>query len=314
MLKEMDYVYAVYEERSFSKAAKKLFISQPALSNMVKKAENEIGAPIFDRSTIPLTLTKAGEYYIQSIREIRSIQDNVHDYFKDLNDLNTGSITLGGSSYFCSFIFPEMIGRFHSHYPNITIYLKEDMVKHLREELLEERLDLVLETAILDEDEKITNFFYRDEHIILVVPKKFRINLRLQPYQIPFSSIRNGRYLNASVKGVPLIHLKDIPFIRMNPGNDMYERSIRICKNAGFEIQSTLFVDQVMTSFNIAAMGVGAVFLRADIMRYLPEDDRVVCYKIDDPLSIRGINWSVKKGKYISKAVREFMRIGNSVV
>ena len=65
MLKEMDYIYAVYEEKSFSRAAKKLFVSQPALSNMVKKAEKEIGAPIFDRSTIPLTVTPAGEYYIQ---------------------------------------------------------------------------------------------------------------------------------------------------------------------------------------------------------------------------------------------------------
>ena len=63
MLKEMDYIYAVYEEKSFSRAAKKLFVSQPALSNMVKKAEKEIGAPIFDRSTIPLTVTPAGEYY-----------------------------------------------------------------------------------------------------------------------------------------------------------------------------------------------------------------------------------------------------------
>ena len=55
MLREMDYVYAVYQEKSFSKAAKKLFVSQPALSRMVKKAEDEIGAPIFDRSTLPIT-------------------------------------------------------------------------------------------------------------------------------------------------------------------------------------------------------------------------------------------------------------------
>lgn len=58
MLNEMKYVYAVYQEKSFSKAAKKLFISQPALSNMVRKAEREVGAAIFDRSTIPLTSPK----------------------------------------------------------------------------------------------------------------------------------------------------------------------------------------------------------------------------------------------------------------
>lgn len=313
MLKEMDYIYAVYEEKSFSRAAKKLFVSQPALSNMVKKAEKEIGAPIFDRSTIPLTVTPAGEYYIQSIQAIRNIQSNVHDYFEDLKNLNTGNINLGGSSYFCSFVFPEMIGRFHRHYPNVTIHLKEEMVDRLRAELLEDKLDLVLETAISREDKKITNLFYRDEHIILVVPKIFPVNLQLQPYVIPFEQIRNGKYLNDSVKGVPLIHFKDTPFIRMNPGNDMYERSTQICKNAGFKMKSSFYVDQVMTSFNIAASGAGAVFMRADIIRHLPEDNRLLCYKISDSLSVRTINWSLKKGRYVSKAVQEFIRIGNSV-
>ena len=147
MFKEMEYVFAVYEERSFSKAAKKLHISQPALSNIVKKAETEIGMPIFDRSTIPLTVTKAGEFYIQSIQQIRAIQKNVEEYFEDVKNTNTGELVLGGSSYFCSFVFPEMISRFHRRYPNITIHLKEDMVDHLREELLHEEIDLVLETA-----------------------------------------------------------------------------------------------------------------------------------------------------------------------
>ena len=86
MLNEMRYVYSVYQEKSFSKAAKKLFISQPALSNMVRKAENEIGAPIFDRSTIPLTVTKEGAYYIKSIEEILFIQRNMQAYFKDLTE------------------------------------------------------------------------------------------------------------------------------------------------------------------------------------------------------------------------------------
>ena len=70
MLNEMKYVYEVYKEKSFSKAAKKLFISQPALSNMVRKAEKEMGAPIFDRSTIPLTVTKEGAYYIRTVEKI----------------------------------------------------------------------------------------------------------------------------------------------------------------------------------------------------------------------------------------------------
>lgn len=84
MLNEMKYVYEVYKEKSFSKAAKKLFISQPALSNMVRKAEKEMGAPIFDRSTIPLTVTKEGAYYIRTVEKILFLERNLERYFQDI--------------------------------------------------------------------------------------------------------------------------------------------------------------------------------------------------------------------------------------
>ena len=84
MLNEMKYVYEVYKEKSFSKAAKKLFISQPALSNMVRKAEKEMGAPIFDRSTIPLTVTKEGAYYIRTVEKILFLERIWNGIFKIL--------------------------------------------------------------------------------------------------------------------------------------------------------------------------------------------------------------------------------------
>ena len=77
MFREIEYVYAVYQERSFTKAAQKMFLSQPALSAMVKKAEKKIGTPIFDRSTSPLRLTPAGEYYIEQAEKILRIQQTI---------------------------------------------------------------------------------------------------------------------------------------------------------------------------------------------------------------------------------------------
>ena len=92
MLNEMKYVYEVY------KAAKKLFISQPALSNMVRKAEKEMGAPIFDRSTIPLTVTKEGAYYIRTVEKILFLERNLERYFQDIAGLQGGTLALGGAS------------------------------------------------------------------------------------------------------------------------------------------------------------------------------------------------------------------------
>ena len=60
----MEYIYTVYKERSFTKAAKKLFISQPSLSASVKHIEEKVGYPIFDRGTKPISLTECGRKYI----------------------------------------------------------------------------------------------------------------------------------------------------------------------------------------------------------------------------------------------------------
>ena len=81
MLKNMAYVYAVYLNKSFSKAAEELYISQPALSATIKKVEEKIGLPIFDRSSNPIQLTPAGEYYIESIENIMNMEKEMKAYF-----------------------------------------------------------------------------------------------------------------------------------------------------------------------------------------------------------------------------------------
>ena len=75
MFNSMNYVYEVYKERSFSKAAANLYISQPSLSAAVKKVEEKIGAPIFDRSVSPIKLTECGRHYIKAVEEIMDIQN-----------------------------------------------------------------------------------------------------------------------------------------------------------------------------------------------------------------------------------------------
>ena len=69
MQQEMKYVYQVYLDGSISRAAEHLYITQPALSMSIQKIENELGMPLFDRGTRPLTLTLAGQIYIETVRQ-----------------------------------------------------------------------------------------------------------------------------------------------------------------------------------------------------------------------------------------------------
>ena len=97
MLKKMRYVYTVYEEKSFSKAAERLFVSQPSLSAMVKKVESDYGITIFDRTTTPVSLTPEGEYYIHTAKRVLKLETDMRQHFRECAIGLTGSVTLGGS-------------------------------------------------------------------------------------------------------------------------------------------------------------------------------------------------------------------------
>ena len=112
MFQGMEYIYEVYKEKSFSKAAAALFISQPSLSANVKRVENRIGYPIFDRSTKPLQLTEVGKHYIQAVEKVMDIENNLENYLLDLGNLKTGTLNVGGSNFFSSWILPPLIADF----------------------------------------------------------------------------------------------------------------------------------------------------------------------------------------------------------
>ena len=111
MFQGMRYVYEVYKEMSFSKAARNLFISQPSLSAAVKKEEVQIGFPIFDRSSNPIQLTDLGKEYIRSIEIIMDVENGFQNYINDMRELKSGSLSIGGTNLFTSYVLPPLISR-----------------------------------------------------------------------------------------------------------------------------------------------------------------------------------------------------------
>lgn len=305
------YIYTIYAERSFSKASKKLLISQPALSAVVKKVEKQIGFSIFNRNTIPLTVTPEGEYYIKKIKEIISIEKNLQQFFSDKNSLTSGKLVLGGSSYFCSFVFPELINHFLKKFPKIQIELIEGNTEALFQSLEEEKIDIILETQISPHENTTQKFLQDTEHIVLAVPSSWEINKQLKKYIIPQKDICNQSYLSTKVEAVPLKSFENLPFVRLKKGNDQWYRGSKICQNAGFTANSVFMLDQAMTAFNIIATSdYGALFLRDSIIKKLKYNvDSVVFYKIGDSLAKRNIFVVIKKEHYLTRAMKEFIYI-----
>lgn len=112
MQQEMKYIYTVYQKGSFSKAAESLYMTQPALSISIQKVETEIGMPLFNRDKKPLELTEAGKLYIEKIRQIMHLENELAQQLGDLTSLKTGNLRVGGSHYFNSYILPPVIADF----------------------------------------------------------------------------------------------------------------------------------------------------------------------------------------------------------
>ncbi len=104
MFQSKDYIYEIYRCGSFSAAARNLYITQPAISIAVKKEEQELGQPIFERSSSRILLTDAGRAYIDAVEKLHRIEEDLKVYCNDLSNLKTGALRIGASSFFLSSI------------------------------------------------------------------------------------------------------------------------------------------------------------------------------------------------------------------
>ena len=304
---EMRYVYEVYRENSFSQAAEKLFISQAAVSAMVRKAEKELGCQIFDRSTIPFTLTEEGRFYIETAEKILQIEQDLKSYFDDRKNLNVGRLCVGSSSFYSAYFLTRIVKAFQKKYPGIYVEIKEGDGRELNNFLLEGSIDFLF-GSILHPKVETKSIIYTHEHLILAVPEKFPANKILAPYQISSQNIRNNTFLDDEFRSVPLWDLRDCPFLSLTKtGSDLYQRTIDICRNAGFMPKVVQYFSQIMTAYYVAAVGGGATFVRSSLFSMIQEREGLVYYKVDDPLAKRPIYITYRKDRYISRAMSAFL-------
>ena len=303
-----EYVYAVYEEKSFSKAAQKLYITQPALSTAIKKVEKKIGTPIFDRSTSPIGLTPGGEVYIDAIEKLFALEQNTLNQLNNLNGLLAGKLSVGGTIFFTSFVLPGVLSEFSHRYPQIKIDLQEGTTTQLTDKLVAEELDLLIDNSELD-DKNYEKYYYSTERIILAVPKSFPINEELTQYQLTAEDTRAGRHSQAEFPVLPLPLLKSTPFIFVKEENSIYKRSMKMCSRQNYSPNIIMKPDQVVSAFNMAGRGVGATFIPDGLIVNLPYEVPLCFYKMNEELAVRYVYLYKKRNKYLTKAMEEFIRV-----
>lgn len=302
------YVYEVYKERSFTKAAQNLYISQPSLSERIKKIEEIIGEPLFDRSTTPLQLTEVGKVYIEAAEEITQIEQRVENYINDLAGLKTGNLAVGASTLFAAYVVPSLITQFNQKFPDVHIQLIEGNTAELEEMLGSNALDFVIDNYHYDSI-LYNKELYCEENILLAVPKHFAVNEELGMYQLSYKNIKNKNYLNQKYPAVPLGRFADLPFIMLTQGNDTRTRGDRLCRNVGFNPNIVLEFNQQSTAYMASSTQLGATFISDILVSQLPTFENLVYYKLDGEEAKRKVFFYYKTHKYKTRVMEEFVRM-----
>lgn len=161
-LRDLEYLLAVYELKNFSKAAEKCFVSQPTLSGQLKKLEEELGAPLMERSTRHVLFTELGEEVVQKARDVHLTVAQIKMLAKQSRDPLTGDFHLGLIPTIGPFLLPIVMPILTETLPNLNFYLYELQTDQLIDKLLKGELDAAI-LAKLDWDYPVEEtFLYRE--------------------------------------------------------------------------------------------------------------------------------------------------------
>lgn len=303
-----ELIYTIYEEKSFSKAAQKLFIAQPSLSAMVKKTEEEIGLPLFDRTTKPIRLTEAGQEYIAAVEQIRQIESSFESYLMAVNNLEAGTLGIGSNQLLSSLVLPRYISQFMQRYPRIKLSLMDANSTTLENQIMAGNLDIVIDNHKLPKD-LFERRLLAQEHLLLAVPAAFPENQQAEVYQLTYEDILRGRHTDASLSPVPLHLFSTVPFILMNKNNDARRHTNAIFHKAGFDPKVLLEMDRLTILYSYIEMGTAASVVSDTLVRNVQSAGSrdIVFYPLPTEHARRKIYASYKRNKYYSKAMETFI-------
>ena len=168
---QLEYFSKVVQERSFSKAADRVYRTQPAVSIAIRRLEEEIGLPLLDRSQKTPVLTDAGQVVYDYAQRILSLRDQVGQAISELQNLKRGRVRVGANESTSLYLLPDLILDFREQYPDVKVEIYRHVSSLLPREVLERNVDFAL-MASQPVDRDLESFpVLKDELILIMSPK-----------------------------------------------------------------------------------------------------------------------------------------------
>ena len=136
--------YTVAKHKHMTKASEELHISQPAISQSIKKLEDQLGGTLFLRSNKGMELTEEGKMFFEYVKGALELINNAENEFTSFKDLSKGEIKIGCSTTLTKLVLVDALKNYHLDYPNININITNDLTSNLINDLKLGKLDFVV--------------------------------------------------------------------------------------------------------------------------------------------------------------------------
>lgn len=264
------YAYIIYENKSFSAAAKSLFISQPALSQSITRLEKDLGFAIFDRKTNPMSLTPEGAIYIDSLEEIIESERIMKERIKRLSNMEHGKVTVGGSCLASYHILAAASAEFHKKYPDI--YIDIDMGNagtNLIEKAKKHSLDIFIGHSFSEKDFSVTPIL--EERYVVAMKTELAIKHGLLPYSVTAQELISESYpTEKEIEDMSIF--KGVEFLGIGKNSTTAKKLQQLLGEYTLSKCSVRNVRHAGMQYNLMRFGMGAIMTSNTIVKMFSSD------------------------------------------
>jgi len=285
-LSQLQVFLTVAKEQSFSRAAEKLYRTQPAVSIVIRKLEESVGQPLVARGARQVKLTDAGELLRDYAERLLNLRDEIQKGMEDLGNLGRGELRLGVNESSIHALLPAL-ARYRKLYPGVRLVMHRTLSRDIPQEVLNYRLDLGA-VSYVPEEEKLAAVEILQDELTLVVPPKHRLAPR---------------------RSVDIKELGEETFIAHNVDSPYRTRVIQLFEKHRTPLQRTIEMPTIESIKRFVQMGMGVAIVPRMCVQWEVERKLLAEVRIRQMKMPRSLYLVSRRGAKLSHAAEGLMRL-----
>jgi len=280
-LHQLRYFVTVVRDGTFTKAAERLYITQPSLSEQIRKLETELGSPLFQRLGRRLALTSAGESLLPHAEKVMFELEQARARVQEVRGLRRGRLSIGVLPSVSARLLPKFLAEFRHQHPGVEVSLREENDSVEFEQMVHEGvLDLAIVRLPVRRNDLEVEFLVR-EPLVMVAPPGHRLGDK---------------------RSVALAELASESFVTMKPGHGLRECLQKFCRQAGFDPRIVFEAGHLGSVIGLVLAGVGITVVPR--MAAGLEGRRI---RVRDSFAYRDLGVIWRQGQPLSPPARIFL-------